>query len=114
MAHSIREDSGLYSYGDAASNVTAFLADTLPSDFSLLHSKVVWGFSLVLVLVLAKVFGSKDKLPAGAKRLPYLPGKLYLLTSIMVCADGTIRSSFRYWSFLGDPNSRRRGSMVFR
>ena len=74
MAHSIREDSGAYSYGDAASNATAFIADSFSSEFSLLHSKVLWGFSLLLAVVLAKVFSSKSKLPAGAKRLPYLPG----------------------------------------
>ena len=76
MAHSIREESGQYSYGDAASNATAFLGDSLSSEFSILHSKVLWGFSLLLVIVLARVFGSKDKLPAGAKRLPSIPGKL--------------------------------------
>ena len=75
---SVREQ--LYSYGEAASNGSlkdALFAETsLPTDFSLLQSKVVWGFSLLLVIVLAQVFGSKSNLPKGVRALPKLQGKI--------------------------------------
>jgi hypothetical protein len=76
--HSVREQ-GLFGWGDGANNGslkdTLFAETSLPTDFSLLQSKVVWGFTLVLAIVLAKVFGSKKKLPPGTRPLPSLPGK---------------------------------------
>lgn len=76
--HSIREQ-GLFGDGAAAINSSqqeSLLADTsLPSDFSLLHSKVVWGFTLLLAFVLAKVLGSKSNLPPGTRPLPALKGR---------------------------------------
>ena len=80
QVQSVREQ--IYSYGEAVGN--ASLKDSLlgeTSDFSILHSKVLWGFSLLLVVVLAKVFGSKEKLPAGARKLPALKGKLSIQMS---------------------------------
>ena len=46
----------------------------VPSGFSLFQPRVALGFGLILLIVLARVFGGKRKLPAGVKPLPRLPG----------------------------------------
>lgn len=78
MAQSIHasNDAGLYSY--EAGNTSAF--DGVQSDapeFSLLHSRAVWAFSIVVAFLIARIFTQKQKLPAGVKRLPKIPGKPY-------------------------------------
>lgn len=70
---SIREHGLYHTVGNASDAI--FAETSLEGDMSLLSSKVVWGFSLLLVLVLARVFGSKSSLPAGTRALPKLPGQ---------------------------------------
>lgn len=76
MSHSIQQDGAAYSYGDAANNASGSLVadDAMAAGFSLLQSPVVWGFSVLVAIVLASVFSGKQKLPPGAKRLPALKG----------------------------------------
>lgn len=66
----------VYSYD--ASNASAYTGVSAESpvaaEFSLLHSRAVWAFSLLLAFLVARVFTQK-KLPPGVKRLPKLPGK---------------------------------------
>ena len=92
MSHSIRQDGGLYGLGDAASNASALFENaSFPSDFSFLQSKVLWGFSLLLAFVVAKAFGSKQKLPAGTKPLPKMAGEfLTILQIATTCADNVV------------------------
>lgn len=77
--HSIREH-GLFEDGVAASNYSSqaslFAETSMPSDFSLLHSKVVWAFTLLLAFVVAKILGSKSELPPGTRPLPALKGRV--------------------------------------
>lgn len=68
------------SYDNSSYTEQPLLEASLPTDFSFLHSKAVWAFATILILVLARIFGSKQKLPAGVKRLPGLPG-LYFPTA---------------------------------
>lgn len=53
------------------------IAGPVAAGFFSSQPKVLIGFALLLVIVLAKVFGSKEKLPPGVKRLPRLPGLPY-------------------------------------
>lgn len=78
MAQSIQASTGntLYSYEDTinATGGKVQVDGSLPTEFNPMNSKIVWGFSVLLVLVLARVFGGGRKLPPGAKGLPRLPG----------------------------------------
>lgn len=71
LAEQMSHFSDNASAGDEGSNVLG----TVPSGFSLLQSKVLIGFSLLLMIVLARAFGPrKQKLPPGVRPLPRLPG----------------------------------------
>lgn len=75
MAQSIQAAGGLYP-SDNASFVDSAKLDASTAGLSLLQNpKVLIGFTIVLMIVLANVFGKK-KLPAGAKPLPMHPGEL--------------------------------------
>lgn len=83
MAHAVlakHESTVVSSYEDIMnqSSVTeTFRVETpVSSTFHMLNSTTVWGFSLLIVLLIVRVFASKQKLPAGAKQLPRLPGGL--------------------------------------
>ena len=107
---SVREQ--LYAYGDAASNGSlkdSLLAqNSLPFDSSFLQSKVIWGFSLLLVVVLAKVFGSKEKLPAGTRPLPKLPGMFKRLrVEAIVDTNFVHRPAIWHRTILGHSSTRR-------
>ncbi|OQO03054.1 hypothetical protein B0A51_18603, partial [Rachicladosporium sp. CCFEE 5018] len=63
----------------AAATSTSDLQPVLSTDLTpLLHSKFLWGASLLLFFFIARAFTSKQKLPAGVKRLPRLPGLPYI------------------------------------
>jgi hypothetical protein len=74
--HAAQEPS-LYAYEESnASVLEPVNADMpVPADLSILNSKAVLGFTLLVVILVARLFGQKKKLPAGAKPLPKLPGK---------------------------------------
>jgi len=54
---------------------TFFPAASSESNASLLHSKAIWSFTLILAFVLTKLLGGKKKLPEGSRPLPALKGK---------------------------------------
>ena len=116
MAQSIQSVSEqmLYSAGNASSDAANMLTP-VPAGFSFFQPRVALGFSLLLLIVLARVFGAgKQKLPPGVKRLPRLPGMSTLATELDHSepnANISLRSSIRR-SFLGCPGARYRGSMA--
>jgi len=76
MAQSIQSSAEqmLYSSDNASSTSTNPLSPVTSGSF-FLQPRVAIGFSLLLLIVLARVFGAgKQKLPPGVKRLPRLPG----------------------------------------
>nr|OQO17441.1 hypothetical protein B0A51_16079 [Rachicladosporium sp. CCFEE 5018] len=85
MEASIQVSSDRMPYHEDNSSVAAAAASTsdlqpvLSTDLTpLLHSKFLWGASLLLFFFIARAFTSKQKLPAGVKRLPRLPGLPYI------------------------------------
>ena len=77
MAQSIQSvhEHMLYASADNATSHSTNILDPVPSGAFSFQPKVIVGFALVLLIVLARVFGAgKQKLPPGVKRLPRLPG----------------------------------------
>ncbi|KAF2716666.1 putative P450 monooxygenase [Polychaeton citri CBS 116435] len=77
MAQPVKAAQGstLYSYEDRLNASDGSAVDGAAStEFNPMNSKLVWGFSILLVLVIARIFTNRSKLPAGVKRLPRLPG----------------------------------------
>jgi hypothetical protein len=74
MAQSIHaaNDGPLYSYD--ASNASAAFEAPATAATSFLQSKVVWAFGIIVAFVLARILTQRQKLPAGVKRLPKIPG----------------------------------------
>lgn len=76
----VKQESTISSYQDImnqSSTTEPFRVETpLSSEFNLLNSATAWGFSLLAIILIVRVFARKQKLPAGAKQLPRLPGKL--------------------------------------
>lgn len=73
---SISASSEQIHYG--ADNTTSDnILSPIPSGFSLFQPSVAIGFSLLVLVVLARVFGAgKQRLPAGVKRLPHIGPQL--------------------------------------
>lgn len=110
-----KQEPTLSSYEDTtnqSSTMESFHVETpVSSDFTMLNSTTLWGFSLLVVILVVRVFGRKQKRPLGAKPLPRLPGKLRLIS-----VDDYMLTVARYTmdrSVLGYPYLRRRGSMAF-
>lgn len=74
-----KQESTLSSYEDTmnqSSSTGSFHVEAPEvAGSNMLNSATVWGLSLLVVLLIARVFGRKNKLPTGAKQLPRLPGK---------------------------------------
>ncbi|EGP87952.1 unnamed protein product [Zymoseptoria tritici ST99CH_1A5] len=72
------QEPSRYAFEQSIDNATVLepvSVDTpIPADFSILNSKAVLGFSLLVIILVTRLFGQKKKLPAGAKPLPKLPG----------------------------------------
>jgi hypothetical protein len=81
------------------------------ADLSILNSKAVWGFSLLVIILLARVFGQKKKLPAGAKPLPKLPGELREPDTLLSVLTTAARYSMDR-PLLGYSHIRSRSSMA--
>lgn len=78
MAQSIQSGSEQMLYASDNASESANVLSPVPSGFSFGHPRVAIGFTLLLLIVLARVFGAgKQKLPPGVKRLPRLPGLPY-------------------------------------
>ncbi|KAK0308869.1 hypothetical protein LTR01_004749 [Friedmanniomyces endolithicus] len=74
---SISASSEQMHFGAANVTADASLMSPVPSGFTLFQPSVAIGFSLLILLVLARVFGAgKQRLPAGVKRLPHLGPQL--------------------------------------
>lgn len=74
-----KQESTLSSYQDTmnqSSPTESFHVEApIASDSWMSNSATIWGLSLLVVILIVRVFGPKQKLPAGAKQLPRLPGK---------------------------------------
>lgn len=74
-----KQEPTLSSYEDTmnqSSPLEPFHVETpVSSDFNVLKSTTIWGFSLLLIILIVRLFGRQQKLPAGAKQLPRLPGE---------------------------------------
>lgn len=82
MAESIQvsNSAGLFGAADNASaGPTAGIEAPAPTKLTTFSPTVIFGFSLIVLFVLAKAFGlgKKQKLPPGVKPLPRLPGLPY-------------------------------------
>lgn len=76
-----KQEPSLSSYQDVMnlSSMTEPLRVETPvsAEFDMLNSTTVWSFSLLFVILIVRVLSRKQKLPAGAKQLPRLPGMLW-------------------------------------
>lgn len=89
MAQSIQlQEASVYGLDNASNKVDAAQLDTpSPLRLTAFSPTVIFGFSLVVLFVLAKAFGlgKKQKLPPGVKRLPRQWGMSSL--SLLLCFD---------------------------
>jgi len=69
------QEGGLHEHGMAVHNASTLIqATSFSSDSSLLNSKAIWGFTLVLAFVLSRVFGRRKNRPEDSWPLPALKG----------------------------------------
>lgn len=80
MAETIQAsaDSLYYSANNASDYAGVTVDSPVAPGFSLLHSRAIWAFGLLIAVVLAKIVTTRPKLPAGTKELPKIPGELYI------------------------------------
>lgn len=111
------QEPSRYAFEQSIENATVLepvsVETPIPADFSIFNSKAVLGFSLLVIILVTRLFGQKKKLPAGAKPLPKLPGKSIDKNHARHPLTIATRHSVD-WSFLGHPNLRSRGSMALR
>lgn len=73
-----KQEPTLSSYEETlnqSASLESFHVETpVSSGFTMMNSTALWGFSLLIVILIVRVFGRGQKLPAGAKQLPRLPG----------------------------------------
>lgn len=72
------QESSHFAYDDAlnTSQYAGVQAESpVTPEFSFVNSRVFWAFGLLIALVLAQLAARKERLPAGVKRLPKLPGR---------------------------------------
>lgn len=85
MSQSIQaeQEHPFYSYDDA-SNASSYAGaedrSLISSEFSILNSRAFWALGLLAAFVVIRIVTQREKLPAGVKRLPKLPG-MYAMSS---------------------------------